>query len=224
MRVSVAVPSTLLIAVLLAAGCSAGSPQVAGPSPASAPPPVAPTSEAVPPQGSSGPFGATDIAWLQLTVAMAERLLPVLDLVPARTTDRAWRRLAARVEASHRADLARSHRLLGVSGAPATNPHEGHDMPGMVTEDELATLRSATGKTFHRLLAGHLRAHLSQSVRIAAAAQRGGIHPATTALAAAVVRGGTTELARLDRLDRPPIATPTAGIAAEPADRDAQAA
>ncbi|WP_407940001.1 DUF305 domain-containing protein [Micromonospora tarapacensis] len=139
---------------------------------------------------------------------MAQRLLPVLDLVPTRTTDPAWRRLAARVEATHRADLVRSSRLLGDSGAPATNPHDGHDMPGMVTDEELATLRSAAGETFHRLVAGHLRAHLTQSVRIAAAASRSGIHPATTTLAAAVVRGGTAQLARLDRLDRPPAAVP----------------
>ncbi|WP_407939909.1 DUF305 domain-containing protein [Micromonospora tarapacensis] len=75
-------------------------------------------------------------------------------------------------------------------------------MPGMVTEGEPATLRSATGETFHRLFAKHLRAHLSQSVRVAAAASRSGIHPATTTLAAAVVRGGTTELAWLDRLEQ----------------------
>ncbi|MFF0365892.1 DUF305 domain-containing protein [Micromonospora sp. NPDC005087] len=202
MRAVVAAPPTLLIAVLLVAGCAAGSsdpPGTTAPA-ADAPTAVAPPSVAAP-TGTAGPFSPTDTAWLQLTVAMAERVLPVLELVPARTTDPAWRRLAAQIEATHRADLVVSCRLLGDSGAPATNPHEGHDMPGMISPDELAALRSATGKAFHRLLAGHLRAHLTQAVRIAAAEQRGGVHPATIALAAAVVRGGTADLARLDRLD-----------------------
>ncbi|MGW3607760.1 DUF305 domain-containing protein [Micromonospora sp. NPDC005161] len=202
MRAVVAAPPTLLIAVLLVAGCAAGPsdpPGTTAPA-ADAPTAVAPPSVAAP-TGTTGPFSPTDTAWLQLTVAMAERVLPVLDLVPARTTDPAWRRLAAQIEATQRADLVVSRRLLGESSAPATNPHEGHDMPGMISPDELAALRSATGKAFHRLLAGHLRAHLTQAVRIAAAEQRGGVHPATIALAAAVVRGGTADLARLDRLD-----------------------
>ncbi|WP_406079523.1 DUF305 domain-containing protein [Micromonospora sp. NBC_00858] len=205
MRALVAAPPTLLIAVLLVAGCAAGSPAPAGSTaPSAIVPPAVAAPSAVPATGTAGPFSGTDIAWLQLTVAMAERLQPVLDLVPARTTDPAWRRLAAQVGASHRADLDRSRRLLADSGAPETNPHDGHDMPGMITAEELTALRSAAGKPFDRLLAQHLRAHLAQSVRIAAAEQQGGVHPATTALAAAVVRGGNAELARLDGLDGAP--------------------
>ncbi|TNH31762.1 DUF305 domain-containing protein [Micromonospora orduensis] len=212
MRALVAAPPTLLIAVLLVAGCAAGSPNATGTTAPSATA-VAPPS-AVPATGTAGPFSPTDIAWLQLTVAMAERVLPVLDLVPARTTDPVLRGLAAQVQATHRADLDRSRRLLAEAGAPATNPHEGHDMPGMVTAEELAALRAADGKPFDRLVAQHLRAHLEQAVRIAAAEQRGGVQPATTALAAAVVRGGTANLARLDRLDAPRAAGRRAGQAA----------
>ncbi|MFI6266933.1 DUF305 domain-containing protein [Micromonospora sp. NPDC051006] len=206
MRTSVAAPTTLLVAALLLAGCAAGSPDPAGTAPPSAAAPPATAAPAVPTASPTGPFSPTDIAWLQLTVAMTERVLPVLDLVPGGTTDPAWRRLAAQVEAAHRADLTRARRLLTESGAPATNPHEGHDMPGMVTAEELAALRSATGAPFERLVARHLRAHLAQSVRMAGAEQQAGAHPATTALAAAVARDGTAELTRLDRLpgaDRP---------------------
>ncbi|MBQ0905131.1 DUF305 domain-containing protein [Micromonospora sp. U21] len=201
MRAVVAVPSALLVAVLLVAGCADGSPGVAGTTPPSATRPAAAPSNAASPTGTAGPFSGTDIAWLQLTVAMADRLLPVLDLVSARTTDPDWRRLATQIEATHRAYLGRSRQLLHEFGAPTTNPHEGHDMPGMITAEELAALRSATGTSFQRLLAGHLRAHLTQAARMATAEQRGGVHPATTTLAATVVRDGTTDLARLDRLD-----------------------
>ncbi|MEH1168669.1 DUF305 domain-containing protein [Micromonospora sp. CPCC 205539] len=217
MRTPASRKSTLLIAVLLIAGCTPGPPDAAGTParpPAAPPPTAAPQNTApqntAPPMGTAGPFSPTDIAWLQLTVAQIERLLPVLDLVPTRTTDPAWRRVAAQVEVGRRDDLDRSRRLLAESGAPATNPHEGHDMPGMVTAEELAALRSATGKPFHRLVARHLRAHLAQSVRISTAEQKGGVHPATTALAGAVVRVGTADLARLDRLDPPATTLPAA--------------
>ncbi|MDG4781979.1 DUF305 domain-containing protein [Micromonospora sp. WMMD961] len=205
-------PSTLLVAVLLVAGCGAGPPDPTG---TTAPPPSEPPATVAPaPASTAGPFSPTDVAWLQLTVAMAERLLPVLELVPARTTDPAWRRLAAQVEATERADLERARRLLADSGAPATNPHEGHDMPGMVTAEEVTVLRAATGSPFHRLLAGHLRAHLAQATRVAVAEQRAGSHPATTAMAGAVVRDGDAHLTRLDRLDRPTSTAPPTTAAA----------
>ncbi|MEV5693638.1 DUF305 domain-containing protein [Micromonospora globbae] len=199
-----AASSALVAVALLVSGCAHAGP--------AARPPTATTGNAASPAGTAGPggtrgaaaFNGTDVAWLQLHVAMAERLLPALDLVPARTTDPAWRRLAAQVAATHRADLTRARGLLAGSGAPATNPHEGHDMPGMVTAEQLAELRSASVAALHRLLAQHLRAHLTQAVRVAAAEQRSGAHPAVTALAAAVVRNGTAALARLDRLDPPP--------------------
>ncbi|MBQ1023394.1 DUF305 domain-containing protein [Micromonospora sp. C95] len=202
----------LLGALLFVAGCATGTPPTTGgPSPPRTGPPsdLAPVTGPAPAAGSpttvlpgtDGQFSSTDIAWLQLTVAMAERLLPILDLVPSRTTDPAWRRLATRIETGERMHLSRSRRLLVDSGAPVANPHEGHDMPGMVTDEELTALRSATGQQFHHRFARHLRAHLTQSLRIATAEQRVGSHPATTGLAAAVIRAGTVDLAQLSRIE-----------------------
>jgi uncharacterized protein (DUF305 family) len=128
---------------------------------------------------------------------MHERVLPMLDLVPRRTTDPAVRRLAAQVRETHRADLARSRALLARTGAPRTNPHEGHDMPGMVTAAELTTLGAATGTEFHRRFVQHLRAHLEQSVRVAGSERRSGAERTTTTLADAIVRTGTTYLKQL---------------------------
>lgn len=207
MRTPVSAFMSLVLAALLVTACATGSPaqtasSTAAPSTAATAGPLG----SVSPSGTAGPFSPTDIAWLQLTVAMNERLLPVLDMVPSRATDPAWRTFAARLATAHRADLGTARRLLAESGAPATNPHEGHDMPGMVTEQELTALRSVTGVAFQRLAGQHVRAHLEQAVRIATAEQRSGAYPATTALAAEVVRAGGGELTRLDRLNRPPTA------------------
>ncbi|MFF0151618.1 DUF305 domain-containing protein [Micromonospora sp. NPDC005203] len=196
-----------LAALLLVTACTSGSPTEPAVSTTSTTSTAATTASAAPlgsgsASGSTGLFSATDIAWLQLTVAMNERLLPVLDVVSSRTTDPAWLTFAARLGTAHRADLSTARRLLAESGAPATNPHEGHDMPGMVTDEELAALRSVTGVAFQRRAGQHVRAHLNQAVRIATAEQRVGAHPATTTLASAVVRTANTGLTWLMRADR----------------------
>ncbi|MEU1395228.1 DUF305 domain-containing protein [Micromonospora zamorensis] len=199
MRALVSASMSLFLAALLVTACATGSPTTTAPSTAA--PSTAGLAGSVSPSGSASLFSPTDVAWLQLTVAMNERLLPVLDMVPGRTTDPGWQTFAARLGTAHRADLSTARRLLAESGAPATNPHEGHDMPGMVTEQELTTLRSVTDVAFQRLAGQHVRAHLQQAVRVATAEQQNGVHPATTALAAEVVRAGDAELTRLDRLD-----------------------
>ncbi|MFC6019317.1 DUF305 domain-containing protein [Plantactinospora solaniradicis] len=196
-------PTALLVVVLLVAACagSATPPATSDPGTATSTGPA--TAGSVTPTGttsSSDPFNGTDIAWLQLTVAMHERVLPMLDLVPAQTAEPALRRLAAQVRDTHRADLALSRKLLDRSRAPKTNPHEGHDMPGMVTAAELATLGTATDADFRRLFTHHLREHLEQATRVARAEQKSGADPATTALAAAIARTGTAYLAQLDHL------------------------
>ncbi|MEU8181389.1 DUF305 domain-containing protein [Micromonospora sp. NPDC049044] len=200
-RPAVRPPGCLLLAALLVGACTGGSPTGPAAPSAATIATAAPVGSAAS-GGSTGQFSATDVAWLHLTVAMNERLLPVLELTPSRSTDAQWLTFVARLGTAHRTDLSTARRLLAESGAPATNPHEGHDMPGMVTDEELAALRSATGVAFQRRARQHVRAHLDQAVRIAAAEQRAGTHRATTALASAVVRTGNADLTWLDRADR----------------------
>lgn len=60
----------------------------------------------------SGPAGSaytpTDVAWLQLTIAMDRRVLVLLDLAPGRAGDPAVRALAAEVSRARTAEPART--------------------------------------------------------------------------------------------------------------------
>ncbi|WP_406311487.1 DUF305 domain-containing protein [Streptosporangium sp. NBC_01639] len=133
-------------------------------------------------------FNATDTAWLQLMIPMDERTLPLLDLGAERGHDPAVRRLAARIGKAHLAELGRLRKTLGRTGLPPTNVHAGHDMPGMVTAADLTALGAATGPSFDRLFADHLREHLDQSAALARSEQTAGADGDTRALAAAVER------------------------------------
>nr|MDT0662519.1 DUF305 domain-containing protein [Micromonospora sp. DSM 115978] len=148
---------------------------------------------------AEGRFSATDVAWLQLAFALDERALGVLGVASDRG-DPAVRRLAERIADGHRAEAGRFRALLDLAGAPATNPHDGHDMPGMATAVDLAAIRRATGPALTKLVRDSLRAHLEQSVHLARAEQSGGTEPRTQALAAAVERDRVRALDQLAAL------------------------
>lgn len=131
-------------------------------------------------------------------IPMDERTLPLLDLGAERGHDPAVRRLAARIRKAHLAELERLREMLGRTGLPATNVHEGHDMPGMVTAADLAALRKATGPAFDRLFADRLREHLDQSAAVARSEQTAGADEGTRALAAAVERARAAQSDLLD--------------------------
>jgi uncharacterized protein (DUF305 family) len=184
-----AVPFAAALAVLL--GC--GEPGEPAPPAATASPAPATTAPA-------GGFSVTDTAWLQLTIAMDERALKVLDLVPSRTDDPALKDLARRLATEHRAELVGLHALQARAGGPTTNPHEGHDMPGMATGQTVAALERATGEDADHIFTTAMRAHIDQSIRLAQAEQKSGTEPAAKALAADIERSRTDQRGRLDAL------------------------
>ncbi|WP_066944090.1 DUF305 domain-containing protein [Streptomyces lushanensis] len=187
-----AFPAALLVLALLGtAGCGAdgggggnggdgagrGSSAGAGPAAGSGTPPLS-TATTEP-----GGYNATDRGWAQLMAPMNERTLLLLDLVAERAADPALADLARRTEVTHRDELTRLRGLLRTTGAAGTNPHEGHDMKGMVTDDELRSVAESRGKSFDALAMTYLREHLEQGVLVSRGEEDSGAAPAATDLA-----------------------------------------
>ncbi|MEU8272538.1 DUF305 domain-containing protein, partial [Sphaerisporangium sp. NPDC049002] len=149
---------------------------------------------------AAGDFGPTDVAWVELMIPMDELALRMLALVQDRSSDPGMRKLAARISTVHRSELVKLRQLLLRSGVPETNPHQGHNMPGMVTPEELATIGRASGAAFDRLVTEHLREHLKQSVVVAQGEQRSGANQDTKALAATMEKTRSSQLGDLERL------------------------
>ncbi|MFF3751625.1 DUF305 domain-containing protein [Streptomyces sp. NPDC002018] len=184
-----ALPAVLLAVVLLgSAGCGgagtgggdraadgagAGSPAKTGT------PSVSATASAT----GAGGYNATDRGWAQLMAPMNERTLLLLDLVEDRAADPALSELARRTEVTHREELTRLRAVLRETGAAGTNPHEGHDMKGMVTDDELRSVAGSRGKAFDSLAIGYLREHLEQGILVSRGEQDSGAAPSATGLA-----------------------------------------
>jgi len=168
--------------LLLVAAC-------ATPAPHGAPPPS-------PLTPSSIVFG-TDMAWAQLTLALNQRALQILSLVPDRAADARLVSLAHDLTVSHTDENVRLTALLSQIGAPAYNPHSGHDMPGMATAAQISSMSATRGDAFDKLFADSLRAHLTQCQNLAHSMRLSGKLPDALALAATIESARQQALTRL---------------------------
>jgi uncharacterized protein (DUF305 family) len=171
---------------LLVVGCTA-QPTTGGTSPGAAAP-------------RTSAFNATDTAWILLMIPMAERARQLTDLAPSRSADPAVVTLAAKTGSTLREDLRRLRAALELSGVPDTRPHEGHNMPGMVSLDTLDKATAAKGPQFDRILTDALRAHVTQTRTLCAGEQNQGRAEEATGLAAAIAKSTSQQIAGLDQL------------------------
>ncbi|MFC4997654.1 DUF305 domain-containing protein [Dactylosporangium cerinum] len=143
-------------------------------------------------------FGGTDIAWVQLMIPMDEQLLPVLDLVPQRSSDPAMTRLAAELRSRYTTEIQQLKALRVKAGLDATNPHAGHRMPGLVDADTLAAISGSGGTAeFDRKVAECLRGHLEQLANLARSELSNGTSASVKDLAKQVAESRTAGLAQL---------------------------
>ncbi|WP_405461076.1 DUF305 domain-containing protein [Streptomyces sp. NBC_00101] len=149
---------------------------------------------------SPAAFNATDSAWMLLMIPMTERARLLTDLAPPRTADPALAGFAADTGSTLRADLRRLRAVLRLSGVPDTHPHEGHDMPGMVSRSTLEEATAANGPAYDRILTDALRAHFTQSRMLCAGERTRGRGDEARDLAASLAKSAAAQISRLDTL------------------------
>lgn len=188
--------------LLLLAGCAAPADAERPATPAA---PASSGSAAAPPTAAGpAPADPTDAAWAQLMTPMNEQAVALLSLAGQRAGDPRVRSWAAGLRTAQNGELARLRPLLARMGLPDTNVHEGHDMPGMVTERDLEQARAVEGRTFDHLLTARIRDHLRQSAQVSRSETESGTRPDAKRLASALVSARKAELAELDLLPDPP--------------------
>jgi predicted small lipoprotein YifL len=182
-------PKRMVAALVAAALLSA----VAGCSrPAPAPPAAVPAATV-----ATSSFGGTDLAWIEINIAMNDQVLPLLALVPTRSDDAALTALSAQVQADATAELTTLRRLHGAAGLPAENPHEGMLMPGLVPAEAVTEATSLSGPDFDKAVREQLAGYLRQSHRLAEDEQQAGTDPTTLELATRTAQARASALKRL---------------------------
>jgi len=170
-----AIPRLLLVGLLATggpAGCKSSAPEAAD----------------TPAATTASQFGGTDLAWIEINIAMDEQLLPLLELVPQHSGSPDLQALALQVQAFTTAELSGLRALHDQARLPAVNPHTGMRMPGMVTPQQVTDAQALTGKHFDADVVKVIEAHLEESQNLAESEDKSGVEPQTRALALQVLR------------------------------------
>ncbi|KQX31334.1 hypothetical protein ASD97_16370 [Streptomyces sp. Root63] len=183
---------------------------VAGCSPADSAPRTAEVRKSAPdvspaPSGTASATSAststsTDIGWIQLMTPMNQQAVKLLTLAAERAAEPRVRAFADRLRTGHEAELNRLRPLLTRMGLPLTDVHAGHDMPGMVTEQDLEAAHAAEGPALDRLVLARIRDHLRQSAQVSRSEITAGGRADARELARALVAAREGFLAELERL------------------------
>ncbi|TDU87429.1 uncharacterized protein (DUF305 family) [Kribbella voronezhensis] len=183
---ALAVMAVLLGLLGVTSGC--------GDSSAASPPPATTVVETDP------AFNPTDLAWIELMIPMDQQLLRVLAMAKQQSANLAVRAFAASMAAGHQTELTQLIALRTRAKAPTANQHEGHDMPGMMTEPEVVALSNTTGPAFDTLFEKNLKEHLEQSIIVARSIRTAGQEHAVKTLAASIEHTRATQLKHLATL------------------------
>ncbi|MFC9693097.1 DUF305 domain-containing protein [Kribbella sp. NPDC056951] len=160
----------------------------------SAPQPPAPAASVA---AVDSAFNPTDAAWLGLMIPMDEQFLHILGFVPTNSTDPAVRRLAAELTVAHQAELKRLIALRDRARLPTANAHAGHNMPGMMTDEEVAALQKLRGTAFDKVLRAEVKDHLAQSALVTRSVKAAGQEAGVKQLAVAIEKDRAAQTARL---------------------------
>lgn len=116
------------------------------------------------------PYVEEDVEFVRDMLHHHAQALVMTGYVDDRTTNRDIRLLAERMEISQTDEIAQLEKWLRDRAEPIRDPdaaHDAHaDMPGLLTDEELARLEAATGTEFERLFLEFMIKHHEGAIQM----------------------------------------------------------
>ncbi|MBE1584275.1 DUF305 domain-containing protein [Nonomuraea angiospora] len=189
----------------LVAGCGGAGSGSTGPDMAgmSSSAPAATTASASP----AAAFNDADVMFAQMMIPHHQQAVEMADLAGTRAADKEVKELAAKIKAAQDPEIQTMKGWLTAWGKPM--PSEGmdhgmgHDMPGMMSEDDMKKLEAAKGGAFDRQFAELMIAHHNGAIEMARTEQAQGSNAEAKELAKTIETAQQAEVAQLrEILDR----------------------
>ncbi|MGW6503386.1 DUF305 domain-containing protein [Nonomuraea angiospora] len=162
---------------------------------ASASAPAATSASAQP----SGASNDADVMFAQMMIPHHEQAVEMADLASTRASDPEVKELAAKIKAAQDPEIQTMKGWLTEWGKPAPEGGMGHDMPGVMSEEDMKKLEAAKGKAFDKLFVQQMIAHHNGAIAMAKTEQTGGSDPRATELAKTIE---TTQQAEVEQLQK----------------------
>ncbi|MEV4177140.1 DUF305 domain-containing protein [Nonomuraea sp. NPDC049709] len=138
-----------------------------------------------------------DVMFAQMMIPHHEQAVEMADLAPARAADPEVKELAAKIKAAQAPEIQTMKGWLTGWGKSAPEAGMGHDMPGVMSEEDMAKLRAAKGAEFDKLFAQQMIAHHEGAIEMARTEQADGASPQAKELARTIE---TTQRAEVEQL------------------------
>ncbi|WP_431780459.1 DUF305 domain-containing protein [Streptomyces chumphonensis] len=151
---------------------------------------------------------AADVAFAQEMIQHHRQAIEMTELAPERAGSAEVRALAADIEEAQAPEIETMSAWLRGWGEPVPEasagmdhgPHDGHDMPGMMTGEQMEELAAAEGAAFDTLFLRMMIEHHEGAVEMAEDVRADGGHGPTRTLADAVIDVQSEEIATMREL------------------------
>ncbi|GAA4711541.1 DUF305 domain-containing protein [Phytohabitans rumicis] len=185
-----------LATVILAAGCGDGGNEAGDLNHGGT---ASPTGAA----SSNATFNDVDVRFAQMMIPHHEQAVQMATLAQTRASDPQVKQLAVQVKAAQDPEITTMTGWLTTWGQSTAAHDSGHDMasmPGMMSDDDMAKLKAATGTAFDRMFVDMMIAHHKGAIQMAQDEQSNGAHPQAKALAATIEKTQTAEITTLETI------------------------
>ncbi len=191
-RTRITLAGTGIAAALLIAGCSGGDNSAAAPSTT-----MAGMDHGAATGSTRTDFNDADISFLQMMYPHHAQAVDMAKLVPTRSQNQQLIALAANVEQAQSPEMRQIADLLRAFGKPAPAATMGHDMPGIMSHDQMTALQNATGLEFDRMWMRMMIDHHRGAIDMSNAELSGGVNPDAKKLAQQIVSAQQAEIQQM---------------------------
>ncbi|WP_342775859.1 DUF305 domain-containing protein [Micromonospora pisi] len=193
-----------LAALILAAGCGDDGGMPTMDHGASKAPTTAASSSA------TSDFNDSDVMFAQMMIPHHQQAVEMADQATTRAKDPELKSLAAQIKTAQAPEISTMTGWLTAWGRPTAAPgasggHDAHGsgMPGMMSEQDITMLTSATGTDFDRKFAEMMIAHHNGAITMAKTEQASGASPQAKEMAGQIEKSQAVEVKQLQGiLDR----------------------
>ncbi|MEU6190024.1 DUF305 domain-containing protein [Nocardia sp. NPDC047038] len=141
-----------------------------------------------------------DVMFLQMMYPHHAQAVEMARLVPTHTDNQQLRALATQVEQAQAPEMQQITTLLQSFGQPAPTPsegHGGHEMPGMMSAEQMAALDAASGPDFDRQWLTMMIEHHAGAIAMAQTELAEGESTDAKALAQRIIAAQQAEIAQM---------------------------